>query len=457
MDTFLNTPIYEEMIPFLNKGQNNHKVIKAIVYGEGGPFIAFKVMSTNRYRDYENSVADIYKVVLKVGMGDFVYKVHPARSNIEIVMHTKIGNGDTKQERFLAFIDTKNTPSVTGSQYMGMDADVLNQSGFVDVEFDLWPPSVFEIKNKRTKGAYRNMSVSSMMEEVFDKEVAKTTDIKSFIMEPADNDIIRSNMVLYDGVHITSVPTFTQFQLGGIYSEGIGTYLQRYKDTLSMFIYPLYKLDRFTDSSDRLVFILANNNHNTQLENTYDTQGGTTKILITGPVSYKDHGDNELENTGSGYRRASAGAMMSKPVSIHGKDVKGISFDLAKRELVDNSSTRVFNTPNASRPISDNPYLERSKLAFKRAAMMFLTWNNSNDDVVFPGAPCRVITQVNGRVTTTDGVVVSSETNVSLNGSVGASELYSSTTFLKVMVTKDEKSHTLANQSERPAVQSTIL
>jgi hypothetical protein len=412
--------------------------LSAIIYANGGPFIAWKILNLTRIRDYETSIADVFKIVVRIGLGDYVYRVFPSKINTHIVLRKAdpIKAGAINSHDFIAFINMETAPVVTSASNSGASADTLNLSNLVDVEFDLVPSAIIKAKNLRLRGTYRDMSAKTLMQTIFDKDI-KPLGIEFLHMYKPDNETVRKNMVLSDGVHALSLPTYMQHSLGGLYNEGIGTYVQSNSNVTSMYIYPLYNLQMFSSAKKRLVVVLAQQSTYAETERSYYVDGDTAHVLITGDRKLIASADSQFENDGVGFRRVAAGAMMTKPVGIAKGAVKSYSADLLKQEVIGDVSGRVTNRPNASRAISDNPHLDRSKLSYRKCSTMMLTWENSNDELLYPGMACRVITTIDNKVVMMDGSLVYSETVVSLQGVIAASSSYSSTTLLKVMVGDD--------------------
>lgn len=415
------------------------KGLSAIIYANGGPFIAWKILNLTRIRDYETSIADVFKIVVRIGLGDYVYRIFPSKVNIQITLRKAdpVKAGVINSQSFIAFINMDTAPVVTSAANSGASADTLNLSNFVDVEFDLVPSEIIKVKNLRLRGTYRDMSAKALMESIFDKSI-KPLGVQFLNMYKLDNETVRKNMVLSDGVHALSLPTYMQHSLGGLYNEGIGTYVQSNSNVTSMYVYPLYKLDMFSTAKKRLVVVLAQQNAYAETERSYYVDGDTVHVLITGDRKLIASADSQFENDGVGFRRVAASAMMTKPVGISKGSVNAYTADLLKQEVIGDVSGRVSNRPNASRAISDNPHLDRSKLSYKKCSTMMLTWENSNDELLYPGMACRVITTVDNKIVIMDGSLVYSETIISLQGVIAASTSYASTTLLKVMVGDDK-------------------
>lgn len=107
------------------------------------------------------------------------------------------------------------------------------------------------LRTQYTDGTFRDRHcwTSLYIKEAIErsKEVkieGKPLDLNIDIVKP-NNDYVYDHVVVETGVKILDLPSYIQNKDYGIYNGNIGTYIQRYKDKLTIFVYPLFDKDRF--------------------------------------------------------------------------------------------------------------------------------------------------------------------------------------------------------------------
>jgi len=435
----LGDALLEQEVSHFLKSNTNPAVCQYEAVIEAGPhrFKALQVLSQTVTRHYHINVAEVRSITLLVGRGDYVHRVYPYREGVKIRL-TKRQATKLSTDVYEAFLDTKNAPYAPTSVYANVDTETLNASGFFEITFQLVSTTYLTLNNSVAQGSLSDFTQPEAL-MAFMGPLLKAANVAAVEMHPLDRTDKRQNLILSGGIRVLHVPTYFQHNLGGLYSEGVGTFLQRVKGKEVLYIWPLYRTNLFNQAKSRVKLILAPEDKYPQAPCTYLDSTGTPQILITGPRSYKDQADNEFQNTGAGFKQANAQLFMNKPVDIDTPKPTALSLELTRQEQV-NQTSRATTRLMSGAYISDNPYVARQSLAFKNTATLMVTWENANIDLITPGMPVSITLPVNQKLGTMQGTILSAQSHESLQGRVLSGSVLNCNAMLQIAVSREELS-----------------
>ena len=443
----------EDVAAFAAKSNTDSfiKKLSCLIETKLGKFVAIKVISLSEDDDYVFNYSTIVKLKVRLGLGDFMHRIFPSRNNIDIILRTQNGSDKPVQRSYIAFINLKNIPNYVGEGMNSLHIDTLNNAETIDVEFQLIDKDVYTLKNRFCKaGIESNKKPKDLIVEQLEG-FSKGTGIKSVNIVEPNQTKERKHINIHNGIHISALPTFLQLKQGGVYNNGIGTFVSTYKGKKEWYVYPLYDTNRFLKSKERVVFILTPEGMYGNMECTHMVQGGVSKILITGVRKYIDTGATHSENDGVGFNVANADVFMKKPVDLSGDNPRAVGFELNRIEQV-NVDNRIVNRPVGTASITDNLMQQRSEISFRNKANLIMTWHNSNNDLLHPGMPCKIITIVGNEIVAMYGALVGAQTYTNIEGNTTISQSYSSTTVVNVVVDNIKPNKINLSFSKREAV-----
>jgi hypothetical protein len=224
--------------------------------------------------------------------------------------------------------------------------------------------------------------------------------------------------------------------MGGVYSTGIGTFFQLYKEKRLWFVYPLFNTKRFDETKDDKLIVYALPPDQFQgADRTYMKDGAITKIIATGARKYKDSADVDFMNIGSGFRMADARSFMKKPVVMTAEGPKAVRTQLNHESVIESREDGLNYAPVSKRGASNNPYAQYSKFAGAQLARVDVVWENSNPELLYPGMPVKYIFLDNNKPVELKGTLVFSHTVTALQTSSGInSNIYKNITTLVLLV-----------------------
>ena len=369
-------------------------------------------------RDYLTQVAEKGLVVFSLGLGDYMHRLYPFRSNLEItIKKIPVSENNNAEDlegmsvvRYKAIFNPARNPPVGGSELEAMHPEDLNTKDFAKIHLEIIDRSAEVLRIKTTSGAYRDKKPEELIRSILGSEsLAVRIDGKPSVdaidIVEADNQEPISNTVFRSGKPISTIPTYLHEEVCGVYNAGIGTFFQKYKGKKTWFVYPTYDSSRFDKRGEKCIFYLVPQDRLPQLDRSYLVDGEVTKIVISGKRIYTDSSELRMINEGSGYRMADARTMMAKPVEMTPEGPRGLRTRVNHEVAIKSREDGLNYVPVVGGP-SSNPYAERSRVLNRYMGQFTLEWENGNPDLIYPGMPCKIVYLSNGKLLSLKGTVL---------------------------------------------------
>jgi hypothetical protein len=380
----------------------------------------FKIKLIQKSRHYMTRVADHTVVVFTMTLADYIFKLTPFKDNLEFSLKRIKINSDSLQqntggviltERFKAVYMPKHNKNYAGTDTSFLSYDVLSNE-LVDVYLELHNRSFELLRTKTVPGiVLQNKSQQDIIESILQGESDKVRiDGKSSIdavdiVEP-DNPDLRQHTVLPNFTRLTDLPTYLQEKSGGVYGSGIGTYFQVYEGKRTWFVYPLYDSRRFKKSKKKAIFYIVPSQKLTGASKLHKKDGDTLYVVCSAEKEYKDNADVPFMNEGVGFRMTDARAFMKKPVDIStGEPISKrtqLHHEVSIKDRKDGNNVTYI----AKNEISDNPFVEFSKLAARNMSVVQIKWENADYDLIYPGMPCKYVAVVDNKLVELFGTIL---------------------------------------------------
>lgn len=404
---------------------------RAQIHTESDDINVIKFISKDTVSDYHNNIGEYIYAIMKVPLGDYIKRIYPFRTNLEVSIKRIDLEKDTADgavkiakittDRYKAVFLLKENPPVSGTELERVDYQSLNTMDSVDLKLQLVDRSLEPLRVKQVSGTFQNVTQKQVIHALLAGESQQVLiDGKPAIdgidiIDP-DNETTISNVVIPAGTIVTTIPTLLQEKMKGVYSGGIGTFLQTYKGKRLWFVYPLYNTERFNTGKDQAIFYSLPKERMPSLDKTYRVDGTIVSILTTGDSKYQDSGEVDNMNSGIGFRVANAGSFMKKPVQITEDGPVASRLQVNNEVIVRERKDGVQYAPVSSKMISANPFVECSSVLAKEVSRIDLSWENADPDLIYPGMPCRFTYLRLGEQITLEGTVVYKQSSVHLAG-----------------------------------------
>ena len=446
MKRFEQTPIWLDVKRvFQNASEDVRYEMKATIHTEKEDIQVMKVVSIDLIRDYTHNIGDDVTIDLVVSLGDYIKRIYPNRNNLELSLHRQSLNeiADTVRrnkpkntERFKAVFLTDVNPNVKTTEYDNVDKFTLDIADITHVKLQLINRSLEVLRVTTTHGTFHNTDNESIMRTIMSEESRKILiegkpAIQGFDIREPDNMEIQPQVVIPQGTHVTAIPTYLQERMGGVYTAGIGNYLQNYNGRNTWFVYPLFNVKRANENPGKsLVIYSIPKDRYTSVERTFMVEGNRTHIVATSDKQYNDSAEADYMEFGVGFRMTEARSMMYKPVEMTPEGPVGVRNQLNHEVALTNRTDNLNYAPVADRDISSNPFAQYSRVAGRAEANLNVTWQNADHRVLYPNIPVTYVYMVGDKVKRASGVVLFAHCYMQLDGK--GMGIYSHTTTINM-------------------------
>lgn len=404
---------------------------RLMVHTEQEDIPVLKLITLDEVRDYVNNIGDVVHVKFMMGLGEYMVRVYPFRTNLEVTIKritlTEEGNSKEKNsiiytERYKAVFLTDENQNFTASELEGIDIDSLNTMSTIDVKLQLLNRSLEPLRVKSVSNIFRNVTQKQIIHNLMAGESSKIkidgkTAIDSIDIVEPDNKEIKKHVIFPDDSLVVNIPTFLQEKMGGVYNAGIGSYLQNYKQKNTWFVYPLFNTNRFKVSKDDKAMIYGvTPGLFPNLERTYEVEAGIVRIVATNEVKYTDSADTDYMNKGSGFKMIDSNAFMTKPVIITEEGAIPSRSSLNIEVVAEERKDGLNYAPMVAGRSSANPFKEYSKINARNVSRIDFLWENSNSSLLYPGMPCRYIFLDDDKIVELNGIIAFVQSLTELQG-----------------------------------------
>lgn len=346
-------------------------------------------------RNYNKYVGDYVVVTMEIMGGVFIKDIYPHRDSLEIsIVRTNKSNLKIHEEKRYKAILINNNKNVYGSEYTSSTKEELNRRFMVTAEFQCLDLVVEGLRAILVDGIYESVLLKDVIQAEFTEKInnlainGEVPDVNIDIVEPVNNNEIKQ-LVVPTGVKILDFPSYLQNTIYGVYNAGLGTYVQTYNDKPTIFVYPLFDVNRFDMVDKKMIVYFTPNVKFDHIETTYDIDGDILKVLAGTNLKSEDDAENEFIDQGDSYIRVKPDLMMNRNVmtSTSGMtldsdtQVEGLKF----KERRDGMSIPTYLG------LESNVYKHRSMTARKALASYSFVWYYSKPDLIYPGMPLKYV------------------------------------------------------------------
>lgn len=399
---FEQSSLYLEVKNIINEGVKPvHFRWKATIHTKTENIDVIKVVSIDTLQDFELSFNDEISLSFMLPLGTYIKRVFPYRNDLEITL-TKIPvselGSETDQERgpsaerFVAVLMDQGNPVVESDGQNLPSEESLNLTSLSMITVQLIDKAVDQIRMRSFGGIYRNVLVGDMLKSVLTKESQMLELDKEYIplgvnMIPPDNKVKRNHILVPQGTKLTYLAQYIQDHCGGIYSTGIGFYYWK----RFWYVFPLYNTERVGTIQNGLTIINIPNKKLKGIERTYRKNGSNLVIAATGHVSFSDESDKKQLVHGNGARFADANKFMNGFSTAKGNKVTASRSKTVNEVKTTSRPSGNNNVHLSPRAINANVYREYSELAPRDGSVINLSWENSDESLIFPGMPVKIL------------------------------------------------------------------
>lgn len=426
--------LYNELVKIANGDSLPvHNTWTAQFTANGKTFDAMKVVSIREYRDYEADHAPEFHLEVMIDAAVYYNQILPYKQNLIITLRqtptTELsGNAapgmSARYQRYRGIskdnVDPKtlsNTQTATGD-----NATALSTPG--KFTFQLMDFAFEQLRQFQTGGIYRLARLDELIRTMLggqsmslklDYDVA----VKGVDIVKIDNTQPQDPVVIPQGTRLVDLADYLQAEYG-IYNNDLGVFYQ----SPYWYIYPLFDTTRFDTNSRNLTIANIPKYKFPGTERTYKQVNGQVYVLATGDTKMLDMSEAQQMNFGNGARFAKA-SQIAEGFASTSKGRATATRALNNNEVLTTQRDTGLNFAPVSGKITDNSYVELSKVAARNGKIVQVTWENSNFDLLYPGMPVHFMyPTANEEIADLYGTVLKIENHVMLKGGMFTSEAY---------------------------------
>lgn len=377
-------------------------------------------------RDYKGAFMDDHSVSLQYGAGTAIFDIGPYQDDLTITIKKHIvggfsdgtGTGEIEARTYTAYLtdDLPRGPEISAAPQF-KDRETANRSKTLTLTFVLEEVAVTQLR-KMSIGTIVRSTPPYMVLKTFISNALKSiqvpvdSKIGGFQMEEASNKAPRDHIVIEDGTMLIDLPDLLQNEKGGIYSSGLGFYIQ------GPFVYawPVYDTKRLDKAKRVLQVFLAPSTSTTGVDRTWADDGRCISIWSAGAVKLMNDSLDILNTEGNATRFADANNL----IGGMGK-TEGNKYTMNRSTNNSEFATSVVGSGSmyakkSAAGFSANPYVETSKMARRSGQFMLIPWERSNPDLLIPSMAVEVYYDADGEIKIMSGTLTGNTSKYALQG-----------------------------------------
>ena len=360
-------------------------------------------------RDYVNNMSDYIELQLSIPLGTFLYDVYDYLDNIEVTLITTkqlTNNGQeyTSKDRYKAVYLLEKNSSIPNT--INQSKNDLNNTMPVIITLQLLDRSAETIRIKTTQGNFdksingnKDMSINGFMKSLLSEQTNKILienkpSIDNIFIETPDNKDKLKAITIPSGTRIVELPDIIQNKNIGIYTGGVGIYVQKfgvdhfnYKKV--MFIYSLYNGKKYNDSEFKTLFFSPLTSSHSIGDLTYKYQDKILRILPHSITKIQDNKETSVMSSGSGFRTSNANSFMAKPVVMKPSGPVFKKDQLSSEVIFKDRKDGLNFAPNKS--VSGNQFKHVADLLKTNGNYITVEVSNLDPDFISPQSKCKVL------------------------------------------------------------------
>lgn len=370
----------------------------------------YNVLGVQHVRDYQGSFGEMVYVTVQIALGDLFLQVLPNKRTLKLTLQdssrVKGGNISTTVREYNAILLNQDDPTVTLPRDVYLKREYLNQQGFINVEFQLFDEATYRVRMESVGGIYRNTTPINVLQSL----LGQTTELKGndnrklvngVEVYPGANQTPRKQIVIPHGLRVVDLAHYLQAKEGGIYSTGIGCYLE----DGTWYVFPPYNVT-MANAYQRTATILLMTGKRFQTETTYRKEGDNLTVLANGNNITADISQVEQLNSATGVRFQNANQLIE-----NGSKVKANKVVLSRNSNLSEFTTNqlndnLANAQFAEERVTSNPFKHYSALARHNCRYVDIEWAHGDIEELHPGMPVNVVTIEGDNTKTYQGVLV---------------------------------------------------
>jgi len=448
-----DSPLWQEIksIAFDQKGLPSVYSWKAEFLANKKKIVPFKVVSIEFFRDFRGAYGDEIILECMIPAGDFVYDIYPYRQDLLVSLKKEgrerssdvaTASPDIEAQELRATLMDDYSVTVEGLLNVAHSKQALNTVDILTVKFQLIDKALEQVRLHTVGGLFRDVKVSDVLNYILtsvstELELDETNVIKGVEMVESPNQDTYKQIIVPHGTRFPDLPPFLHKKVGGLYPTGMGLYLYRQH----WYVYPLYDLTRFDQTTKTLTLINVPTNQLPGVERTFRTTANQVIALVTGDVKHKDRTEAAMLNQGNGVRYLDARRVIDGFADTSKGENKAVVMRAENNNefVTDERATGLNNVQFSKSGVTANKFAEMSKLASRAGAELQCLWENSEIGLIYPGMPVKYMYIKDDTIHELKGVVLGAQDYVQTYGKGITESRHRTDTALHLFVSREQQ------------------
>lgn len=416
-----NTPFRYEVLEVLKKGKvAAQNYIETTITGGKSVVRPLTVIQMSRYRDYIENFAQLFTITVVTTLKEYEELVlaDPSTLKMTVRLYELSKNASVSAQYFVNPIEFTYKAKIIdiASDQIAQNNPMINnpQTGNLTIKqfsLQLLEPGFESVSIKTAGSGFRDISGVELIKILLtrystDDEIDTVTSVQGVDVVPGYNEQKMSQIPIDHMTPLVKAINIINDNCGGIYPTGFSYFLQGN----IWYLFPPYDLSLFDKARKTITVVNLPKDRLPTLEKTYFNSDTKLIVLSTRDATYTDNREVNTFNHGSSVRFLDANRLLDGFGEV--KDNKFlVNSSLNVNEVTLNERKDGANILRSGQArITSNKNSELSKLAQKRGFYFQLIWENSDDSLLFPGMPAKVLYLKDNKPASAKGVLIETET-----------------------------------------------
>lgn len=423
--------------------------VQATIHTPKGDLEILYPIRVDRLKDYVDHFSDVINLTVAVTGGMMSHDIFPHQENLEVTLkmiplasstnYKRNENGAILNQRFIARLTKHEGHLVEGNSDVVTTKVIRGNEHIVACTFQLVDKVVMALRSKTVGNIVRNIKPMELIKYClteYSKDLGsgESEKIAGVNVVPGYTEEEREHIIIPHLTRLTTLPRIVNEAVGGLYPTGFSYYLEGN----FWHVFPLYDTSRFATSDYTLTIINVPKNRLPGIEKTFRVTPTQVIVMSTGEVKYVDSSISERDTLGTSTRFVDS----RKVIEGFGerednKFVTNFSDNVTEATLDALATDPTQQAVHQKILVTSAYNLEYSKLAERAGSKIMITWENSNDLLLYPGMPVRYMFLVEGKAHQLYGTLLAAETMAIPTNKDPKKKKFSSTTVLSCFMTRD--------------------
>ena len=416
-----DNPFQHEVNEIVQKGAFAQcSYIEAKIETEYQVYEAMNVTGMNRYRDYIEDFVQKLTVTLNTTLAQYEAIIHSNLSNIkvtltvyDILLNTPFGwqalrnpKEFTYKAKILDVVSTQkdqSNPMINGGN--------VGHMTLKEFSIQLLEPCFESVSIKTVGGSFRQTNGVELIKTLLMKystedEQDAITSVKGVDVVDGFNEALREQIVIPHMTPLVKAISLINQNCGGVYPTGFSFFLQNQL----WYLFPPYDLTRFNKTNRTITIVNLPKDRLPGIEKTYFNSKTKLIVLSTRDAKFIDHREANTFNKGSSIRFVEGDRLYDHFGEIKDNKLLIDASNNVNEMTIEERADHANILRSSEIKITANKNNELSKLAKVNGFYFQLTWEHSDDSLLHPGMPAKILFLKENKPASVSGVLIESET-----------------------------------------------